>query len=475
VKGRQPSDSSISTWPLCDSYRVSTTAEILHGLPYFSDLPEGILSDVCEHSEQVTLDAGTTIIEEGTHSEEMYVVVEGQLKVTKSTVEKEIELARLGPGEVVGEIALLDQAPRTATVTTAEPSLLIKVPVEAFEELLRDPRVVRRMFRTVTARLRDIEDTLRHEERMAALGRMAAQLMHELNNPAAAVARSTQELGRVYEELGEEAAFLAGTLADTHVRPTPPERLSALDRGDLEDTVAFWLEERGLDDAWELSPGLVEGGWTPELLDKATTGMSEALTPHFVRWTALRATAQQVIGEIAIGAKRISELVRVVKEYSYLDQAPIQEVDVREGISDTLILLKGKLRHVHVNTEFAEDLAKVEAPGRDLNQVWTNLIDNASDAIEDEEGELRISARNDGADIVVEVSDNGSGMPPQVAERIFDPFYTTKEPGKGTGLGLHTVHSIIGRIGGEIAVESDPSGTTFTVRIPAIQDSSGGS
>jgi signal transduction histidine kinase len=447
---------------------VRTTAEILHGLPYFSDLPQEILSTVCDGSEQVSLDEGTTIIEEGTHSEEMYVVVDGQLKVTKHTPEKEVELARLGPGEVVGEIALLDQAPRTATVTTAEPSLLIKVPVEAFEQLLRDPRVVRRMFRTVTARLRNIEDTLRHEERMAALGRMAAQLMHELNNPAAAVARSTQELGRVYEELGEEAAFLAGTLAETHVAPTPPERLSALDRGDREDSVAFWLEELGLSDAWELAPGLVESGWTPELLDKVTSGMGDELTPHFVRWTALRATAQQVIGEISIGARRISELVRVVKEYSYLDQAPVQEVDVREGITDTLILLKGKLRHVHVTTDFAEDLFKVEAPGRDLNQVWTNLIDNASDAIEDE-GELRISARNEGTDIVVEVIDNGSGMPPEVAERIFDPFYTTKEPGKGTGLGLHTVHSIIGRIGGEITVDSDPSGTTFKVRIPAIQ------
>jgi signal transduction histidine kinase len=447
---------------------VKSTAEVLRGLPYFADLPEDILSDVCSGSEQVSLDPNTVIIEEGTHSEEMYVVVEGHLVVTKSAADKEVELARLGPGEVVGEIALLDQAPRTATVVTAEPSLLIRVPVAAFEDLLRDPRVVRRMFRTVTSRLRGIEDTLRHEERMAALGRMAAQLMHELNNPAAAVARSTQELDRVYEELSEEGAFLAGALADTQVAPTPPERLSALDRGDREDSVAYWLEERGLDDAWELAPGLVENGWTPELLDKAITGMSEDLTPHFVRWTALRATAQQVISEISIGARRISELVRIVKEYSYLDQAPVQEIDVRGGIADTLILLKHKLRNVSVTTDFAEDLATIEAPGRDLNQVWTNLIDNASDAM-NEEGELRITARNDGDHIIVEVADSGSGMPPEVAERIFDPFYTTKEPGKGTGLGLHTVHTIIGRIGGEISVESSPSGTTFTVRLPVIQ------
>lgn len=444
---------------------MRTTAEILRSLPYFADLPDDILNKVCAGSEQVEVDIGTLLIEEGSHSGEMYVVVDGQLVVTKHTAEREVELARLGPGEVVGEIALLDDAPRTATVVAAEPSLLIKVPVDAFEELLRDPTVVRRMFRTVTARLRSIEDTLRHEERMAALGRMAAQLMHELNNPAAAVARSSQELGRVYTELGEEASFLAGSLAESHFVPIRPERLGTLERADREDEVGAWLENEGLADAWELAPGLVENGWTPALLDKTTAGIADDLKSHFVRWTALRATAEQVIGEIAIGARRISELVRIVKEYSYLDQAPIQDVDIREGIEDTLILLKHKLRDIEVVTDFADDLENVEAPGRDLNQVWTNLIDNASDAM-DGEGTLRISAHNDDGGIVIQVADTGPGMEREVADRIFDPFYTTKAPGKGTGLGLHTVHTIIGRIGGEITVDSGSEGTTFTVQLP---------
>lgn len=453
---------------------MRSTAEVLRSLPYFADLPEDILTDVCEGSEQVEIPAHGVIIEEGSHSEEMYVVVEGQLLVTKSTPDREVELARLGPGEVVGEIALLDQAPRTATVRTAEASLLIKVPVAAFEALLRDPTVVRRMFRTVTSRLRDIETTLRHEERMAALGRMAAQLMHELNNPAAAVARSTQELGRVQGELTDEAAYLAGALAENHIEPTPPTQLSALDRADREDSVALWLEEIGVADAWELAPGLVASGWTSDLLEEVTSGMSDELVPHFARWTALRETAQQVIGEIGIGAGRISELVRVVKEYSFLDQAPIQEVDVRQGISDTLILLKHKLRDVAVVTDFADDLKMVEAPGRELNQVWTNLIDNASDAM-DGKGELTITARNDNGHVVVTVADTGHGMPPEVAERIFDPFFTTKEPGKGTGLGLHTVHTIVGRAGGEITVDSSSSGTTFTVLLPVLEEPAGSS
>lgn len=448
---------------------MTSTADILRGLPYFSDLPAELLEAVCERSKQIDVAPGTVIIEEGTDSEEMYIVVEGELVVTKHASDKEVELAKIHPGEVVGEIALLDQAPRTATVKTSQPSHLIQVPVAAFEELLKDPNVIRRMFRTVTSRLRGIEDTLRHEERMAALGRMAAQLMHELNNPAAAVARSTQELTRIYGELGREGAVLTGALTSESdlPQPSPPERLSSLERAEREELLTSWLEEHGVAEAWELSPALVDAGWTPELLAKATAGMSPDHASHFARWIGLRVTAEQVISEISIGAKRISELVRIVKEYSYLDQAPVQEIDITEGIRDTLILLKGKLRDVEVITDFADDLALVEAPGRDLNQVWTNLIDNASDAME-QRGMLTIQARNSGDNVVVTVTDTGSGMPPDVAERIFDPFYTTKEPGKGTGLGLHTVHTIIGRIGGEITVDSSDEGTTFTVVLPAV-------
>lgn len=448
---------------------MTSTAEILRGLPYFSDLPDELLSDVCDKSHQLDIAPDKVIIEEGTSSEEMYVVVDGELVVTKRTGDKHLVLARLGPGEVVGEMALLDQAPRTATVTASQESRVIRIPVSAFEELLQDPRLVRRMFKTVTSRLRDIEETLRHEERMAALGRMAAQLMHELNNPAAAVARSTDELIRLYESLGEEASVVARALMgerEPHA-PTPPSHLSALERADREEAVAGWLEGKGVEGAWDLAPALVDAGWDPDGLEEATAGMDQDLATHFARWLGLRTAAEQVIGEIGIGARRISELVRVVKDYSYLDQAPVQEVNLSEGIRDTLILLKGKLRDIDVSVDIPEDLHAVEAPGRDLNQVWTNLIDNAADAME-EQGKLSIVARNDGDHVVVEVSDTGSGIPEEKIDRIFDPFFTTKEPGKGTGLGLHTVHTLVNRAGGEISVTSDPTGSTFQVRLPAV-------
>jgi len=320
----------------------------------------------------------------------------------------------------------------------------------------------------VTSRLRDIEDTLRHEERMAALGRMAAQLMHELNNPAAAVARSTQELERLDKELGNETIALARALLGNDLNPPEPSRsLSTMERADVEDSIADWLEEYQIDNPWELAPGLVDGGWSVASLGAAIDGMDREVIPHLIRWLALRATSEQVLDEVGIGVRRISELVRVVKNYSYLDQAPVQEIDPTSGIKDTLTLLKHKLRDIEVVLDFEPDLAHIEVPGRDLNQVWTNLIDNAADAMEGG-GTLKISASNVPDGVAVKVADTGSGMSPEVVERIFDPFYTTKEPGKGTGLGMHTVHTIVSRAGGDIGVESSNSGTTFTITFPAV-------
>ncbi|HEX6221522.1 MAG TPA: HAMP domain-containing sensor histidine kinase, partial [Acidimicrobiia bacterium] len=335
-------------------------------------------------------------------------------------------------------------------------------------DLLSDSRVVRRMFKTVTSRLRGIEDTLRHEERMAALGKMAAQLMHELNNPAAAVARSVQELERIQKMLGEEAVALASEFwGETPIQPSAREgELTALDRSDAESALVTWLEDTGVPDPWDLAPGLVDAGWDRDQLATGLSGVPDEVRHHMARWLGLRASADQVLSELGIGARRIAELVRVVKEYSFLDRAPIQEIDVTHGIRDTLILLKHKLRSVDVTLSFADDLRTVEAPGRDLNQVWTNLIDNAADVMADG-GSLSITARNEGAEVVVEVSDSGGGVPDDVIDRIFDPFFTTKEPGKGTGLGLHTVQTIINRLGGSISITSDDVGTTFEVRLPA--------
>jgi signal transduction histidine kinase len=447
---------------------LNDIVEVLRGLPYFSDLPQVLLDQVCRQSEKTTVPEETTIIEEDSLSEDMFVIVEGQLRVTKHGHDREVVLATLGPGEVVGEIALLDNAPRTASVTANAPSTLIRIPAEAFESLIEDSRVVRRMFRTVTSRLRGIEDTLRHEERMAALGRMAAQLMHELNNPAAAVGRSMARAEEVYVALGEATIQLSG-IGDLLDRPIPvpdkPTDIDPLTRSALEDEVATFLSDLEVADAFELSPALVEDGWTVEILEDTVSGLDRETAARFSHWLGLRVLASQLIGEVRIAAGRISELVRVVKNYSYLDQGPVQQINPTEGIRDTLILLKHKLRGLETIVDIEPDLPTIEASGRDLNQVWTNLIDNAADAMGGS-GTLTIRAAMEDGTVVVAITDTGPGIDPEVRERIFDPFFTTKAPGQGTGLGLHTVHTIVTRSGGTISIDSDSTGTTFTLRFP---------
>ena len=451
---------------------MSDIAEVLRGLPYFADLPQGLLDQVCRESERIEVEAETTIIEEDSLSEDMFVIVDGELRVTKMGTDREVVLATLGPGEVVGEIALLDNAPRTASVTAISKSSLIRIPANAFEDLIEDSRVVRRMFRTVTSRLRGIEDTLRHEERMAALGRMAAQLMHELNNPAAAVGRSMARAEEVYVDLGDATILLSG-IGELLSRPIPvpakPDSMDPLARSELEDGVATWLEDLGVADAWEIAPALVEDGWDLELLEETTDGLDPETATKFMRWLGLRVLASQLINEVRIAAGRISELVRVVKNYSYLDQGPVQQINPTEGIRDTLILLKHKLRGIDTVVDIEPELPAIEASGRDLNQVWTNLIDNAADAMNGS-GTLTIEAARENGAVRVRISDTGPGIDPEVSQRIFDPFFTTKDPGQGTGLGLHTVHTIVTRSGGDISVDSSSSGTTFTLSFPTVHE-----
>jgi signal transduction histidine kinase len=447
---------------------LTDIAEVLRGLPYFSDLPQLLLERVCRESEKITVPPETQIIEEGSLSEDMFVVVEGELRVSKRGSDREVVLASLGPGEVVGEIALLDNAPRTASVTTAIESTLIRIPADAFEALIGDSRVVRRMFRTVTSRLRGIEDTLRHDERMSALGRMAAQLMHELNNPAAAVSRAMARSQEIYQALGDAAVKLAGSgeLVDREI-PAAVKRddLDPITRSELEEEMASWLIGIGVEDAWDLAPALVADGFSVESLEEVSEGFTPETKAVFARWLGLRCLASQILDEARIAVGRISELVRVVKNYSYLDQAPIQEIHPTEGISDTLILLKYKLRGIGTVFDVEPGLPHIEASGRDLNQVWTNLLDNAADAMNGD-GTLTIRATFEDGNVVIRISDTGPGIDADVRDRIFDPFFTTKEPGKGTGLGLHTVHTIVTRSGGDISVDSDSTGTTFTLKFP---------
>jgi signal transduction histidine kinase len=447
---------------------VNTIFEELKKLPYFADLPERLLLRVCIASEQLHAGPGEVIIEEGSKSDGLYVVTEGELEVTKTSGGRSISVARVGAGEVLGEISLLDDVPRIATVTAMTDVQYIKVPSDTFGELLENPNMVLRMLRTVTSRLRETEGLVRSEERMAGLGRMAAGLMHELNNPMAAIRHGTNSGRAIIEDLGETARRLSkkGVVLPEEVPSDPvDEELSALAKADAEDALGEWLSGLGVKDGWELAPALLDAGWRQASLEELAPGTEPETRAEVLRWLGLRLLGIQVSSEVKIGADRVSELIQAVKEFSYLDQGSIQTVDLRASIDNALILLKHRLKTgVKVVKEYDPDLPEIEAFGAELSQVWTNLIDNAIHAMNGE-GVLTVAISRDGDGVLVAIGDTGTGIPDEVASRVFDPFFTTKEPGQGTGLGLATVHSIVARHGGKLDFVTGPDGTTFRARL----------
>lgn len=425
-------------------------ADRLRDTPLFGGLDEEELRRLCEMGEIVDLEPGSLLLREGDEADALYVVLDGQLEVTKRSGRSEIPLARVGPGALQGELAALEGGRRLASVRAVTPAEVLRIPVAAVRELLAaGPDVALAVIRTAVGRLRSMEITLREREKLAGLGTLAAGLAHELNNPAAAAKRALGSLG---EEIGK---------AERLPRPTPPPAppsapppSSALERSDrTEEVMALGV---GADAA----SALVNAGWTAEAL--------RGQDPDVVPWLAADASVHALLGELTMAVGRISEIVAAVKGYAYLDQAPVQRIDVRTGLEQTLVILRHRLRDgIEVVRELDEDLPEIEAYGSELNQVWTNLVDNAVDAM-DGRGvlTLRASGDPDGNGVVVEICDTGPGVPDDVRQRLFEPFYTTKPPGKGTGLGLHISHNVVARHGGRIDVRSSPEGTCFTITLP---------
>ena len=301
-----------------------------------------------------------------------------------------------------------------------------------------------------------------------------------MNNPAAAAKSASADLRAVVGRLVALVGWFAtGELTPAQVRAVldlqsgavarsaAVPRLSAIETGRREDEIGIWLEEHEVANPWDLAPAFVAAGLDLPWLDTAAhtlgaNGLSGALT-----WVADTLLASALLDQIDDTTARISQLVSVVKDYSYMDRSPEQEIDIHDGIEKTLVILGHKLRAgVEVIRDYDDNLPRVLADGSELNQVWTNLIDNAIDAM-DGHGQVRIRTRRDGHAVLVEIADQGPGIPPELASRIFDPFFTTKEVGKGTGLGLDIVRRIVvDRCRGEVSVESAPGATRFLIRLP---------
>jgi len=377
--------------------------------------------------------------------------------------------------------------PRLVIDNKLPPGLVIAFFVLNVVAVCSTAYVVLRSFVTDRRKLRHLELAylnqelmLRQSEKLATLGTLAAGIAHELNNPAAATQRAADQLLEVSTRLEEARLRLRALQLTAAVqealrsleqqareRAGAPSDLDALGRADREAAVEKWLEEQGVRDPWLLAPPLADQGLDPPALSRLAAVLQGEALSAALEWTAKLFAAYTLLHEVSQGSARISEIVRALKSYSYVGQAPAQTVDLREGLDNTLVILRGKLKAgISVHRDYGADVPRVQAYGSELNQVWTNLLDNAADAL-DGKGEINIRTRRENGWAVVEIEDNGPGIPEEIAPKIFDPFFTTKPPGKGTGLGLSTSFSIVTqKHKGEIRVKSRPGSTCFTVKLP---------
>ncbi len=451
----------------------------LRTVPEFLDLPEDLLAWLAETGALVEADPGERLFTEGDTADSMFVMLSGAFQLFTKIGGQPLLYDTFRAGRITGALPYSRITSFPGYGLFVEPSRVFKLDKSHFPEMLhRSPELGQRLVAIMSDRVRDSTRTQQQREKMMALGKLAAGLAHELNNPAAAVRRAASSLRERLETMPslveellrkgiDEEAVRSTRAVLARVRERPPASLSTLERGAREDELSHWLEGHGVPEAWEAAEALVEAGFSTVDLGALAAVGEEKVTP-LLAWLAATIEGDRLTQEIAAAAARISELVGSVKTYSHLDHAPDkQPTNLRQGLDSTLIMLGHELKAkgIRVVREDAADLPEISAHPGELNQVWTNLIDNAIDALP-AGGELRVETAHEAAHVVVRVIDNGPGIPPEIQPRIFEPFFTTKGVGDGTGLGLDIVQRIVRQHAGQIDVESRPGRTAFTVRLP---------
>ncbi len=454
----------------------------LRAVPLLAPLTDGDVEALAARGEQLRLPAGAHIAEEGDEQAWFHLLLGGRVEWTRRVNGTDVHVLTHGAGMYFGHEPILLGIPVPVTGTAVEPCWAFRLEERAFWDLLAgDQRVRAELITAVTQRFAVMENASQRQAKLASLGTLAAGLAHELNNPAAAVRSAVPALAAAFDHVSAAALRLARhaqgrdaldaleqvqrRAADAAAAPDPGA--GSLERADAEDAVADWLADRGVDRGWDLAPALLRAGLDPAQLDALADRLPAAALPDAVAWLASASTGAQLLDEVRDGTGRISALVTAMREYTYLDRGERQQVDVHAGLESTLTILAHKLRgRIEVVRDYATDLPPIPARGSELNQVWTNLVDNAADAMADG-GRLTITTRREGDRMVVDIADDGPGVPAELQERVFDPYFTTKGVGKGTGLGLDVARRIVvDTYRGDVRLTSRPGETHLAVRLP---------
>jgi signal transduction histidine kinase len=461
----------------------------LRGLFLFEHLDDDQLRWVCEHSDVVDVPAGQELCTEGDPAECFFVLLTGSLIMSRQVGAEQVEINRTDyRGSYVGAVSfyLGDQTEQIygATVRTTADSTFLAVRAREFRDVFTTwfPMAVH-LLQGLFLGQRNTASVIGQRERLLALGKLSAGLTHELNNPAAAAGRAAHDLRDRIAHIRHKLAMIAdGSLDRTQlkklvlaqdkfvekVRDAPD--LTSLQASDAEDELTDWLDDHDVRDGWQLAPVFVAGGLGVDDLEAVYAAAPEDTLETALRWLAYTVETEGLIGEIIDSTTRISALVNAAKQYSQMDRAPHQWLDIHEGLYATLTMLKPKLAGIQLVKECDKSLPRIPGYPAELNQVWTNLIENARDAM-DGSGTLTIRTYREGDDCaVVEFEDTGPGIPPEIKNRIFEPFFTTKPMGQGTGLGLDvSFRVIVNRHHGDLRVDSVPGRTVFKVTLPMTE------
>jgi signal transduction histidine kinase len=446
-------------------------------VPAFADLPEDQIDWFLSRTEELHLKAGSTYFRQGDPADAMFVILEGQLQA-RGELGGETVVLSTKPGDVTGVLPFsrMKQFPLEARATTD--AKILRFPSSLFPELVQKmPELTKRLVGLMSDRIRETTRMEQQRDRLASMGKLSAGLAHELNNPASAAKRAAAQLREVLKKI-RDASHELGRRELTAAQKSEIEKLEAsfIQRGevpldplqlsDLEGRIDSVLRSHAQNDLWQLAADLARRNVKPEALESLFSILDADTARSALIRIAASVEVASLLDQIESGAARISDLVRAIKEYTYMDQAPVQNVDVVKSLETTLTILNHKLKHgVVVQREYEPVPLLVNSFGSELNQVWTNIIDNAIDAMGGK-GELRLRTYRADDCVVVEIADNGPGISADIQPHIFEPFFTTKKVGEGTGLGLDTALRIVKKHRGSIEVSSKPGDTRFQVWLP---------